>query len=109
MPRELRRLERTATLLAAVREPLTRIAERGDVAMETPDGPGGLLGTMVTETLEYDGGRSVTVYRPPGTPDAVLFAGDGQLVQEWAIEVEKAGHRSTSIVGVHRAGDEEVR
>ena len=37
-----------------------------------------IRGELVTETLEYDGGRKVTVYMPPEPPEAVLFAGDGQ-------------------------------
>lgn len=35
-------------------------------------------GELVTETLAYDGGRQVTVYVPPGPPEAIVFAGDGQ-------------------------------
>ena len=34
-------------------------------------------GQLVTETLEYDGGRQVTVYVPPDPPEGVVFAGDG--------------------------------
>ena len=34
-------------------------------------------GQFVTETLEYDGGRQVTVYVPPDPADAIVFAGDG--------------------------------
>ena len=30
---------------------------------------------FVTETLGYDGGGQVTVYVPPDTPEAVVFAG----------------------------------
>ena len=37
-------------------------------------------GELVTETLEYDGGRQVTAYLPPDPPEAVVFAGDGQLI-----------------------------
>jgi hypothetical protein len=39
---------------------------------------GPAAGELVTETLDYDGGRQVTVYVPPGPPRAVVFAGDGQ-------------------------------
>lgn len=38
---------------------------------------------MVTETFGYDGGRQVTVYVPPDPPEAVVFAGDGQLISSW--------------------------
>jgi hypothetical protein len=34
---------------------------------------------FVSETFEYDGGRQVTVYIPPDPPEAVVFAGDGQI------------------------------
>ena len=40
-------------------------------------------GELVTETFEYDGGRQVTVYVPPDPPEAVVFAGDGQLISQW--------------------------
>jgi hypothetical protein len=46
----------------------------------TADGAGG-LGALVTETLDYDGGRQVTVYVPPDPPRAIVFAGDGQGVR----------------------------
>jgi hypothetical protein len=35
-----------------------------------------IAGELVTETLEYDGGRPVTVYVPPDSAEAVVFAGD---------------------------------
>ena len=35
-------------------------------------------GELVTERLDYDGGRQVTVYVPPDPPRAVVFADDGQ-------------------------------
>jgi hypothetical protein len=31
-------------------------------------------GELVTEELEYDGGRQVTAYLPPDSPEAVVFA-----------------------------------
>ena len=37
-------------------------------------------GEVVTETFDYDGGRQVTAYIPPDPPEAVVFAGDGQLI-----------------------------
>jgi hypothetical protein len=43
--------------------------------------PGGAAGGLVTETFPYDGGRPVTVYVPPAPPEAVVFAGDGQLIE----------------------------
>ncbi|MFI6540456.1 alpha/beta hydrolase [Nonomuraea sp. NPDC050547] len=66
-------------------------------------------GEVVTETFDYDGGRQVTVYVPPDPPEAVVFAGDGQLISRWGGVLEAAGAPSTMIVGVHRAGDETLR
>jgi enterochelin esterase-like enzyme len=70
---------------------------------------GAVSGEFVTETFEYDGGRQVTVYVPPGAPDAIIFAGDGQRISKWGRLLEKAGLPSTIIVGVHRATDETLR
>lgn len=66
-------------------------------------------GELVTETLEYDGGRQVTVYLPPDPPEAVVFAGDGQLISSWGGSLEAADVPSTMIVGVHRLDDETLR
>ena len=66
-------------------------------------------GEFVTETFGYDGGRQVTVYVPPDPPEAVVFAGDGQLISQWGGDLEAAGVPSTMIVGVHRMGDETLR
>ncbi len=61
-----------------------------------------LTGELVTETFEYDGGRQVTVYVPPEPPEAVVFAGDGQLISQWGGQLEAADGPPTMIVGVHR-------
>jgi enterochelin esterase-like enzyme len=66
-------------------------------------------GELVSETLAYDGGRKVTVYIPPNPPEAVVFAGDGQLISQWGEFVTAAGAPSTMIVGVHRLADETLR
>jgi enterochelin esterase-like enzyme len=68
-----------------------------------------IAGELVTETFGYDGGRRVTVYVPPGPPEAVVFAGDGQLTSQWGGELEAAGGPPTMIVGVHRLADEMLR
>jgi enterochelin esterase-like enzyme len=68
-----------------------------------------IAGELVTETFGYDGGRQVTVYVPPGPPEAVVFAGDGQLVSQWAVALQAADVPSTMIVGVHRLADEMQR
>jgi enterochelin esterase-like enzyme len=67
------------------------------------------VGELVTETLEYDGGRQVTVYVPPNAPEACVFAGDGQLISQWGGVLEAADVPSTMIVGVHRVADETLR
>ncbi len=66
-------------------------------------------GDLVTETLDYDGGRQVTVFVPPDPPEAVIFAGDGQLIPQWGEDVARAGAPPTMIVGVHRLADETLR
>jgi enterochelin esterase-like enzyme len=66
-------------------------------------------GSFVTETLEYDGGRQVTVYVPPEPPEAVVFAGDGQLTSRWGYALEAADVPPTMIVGAHRLADETLR
>ena len=68
-----------------------------------------IAGELVTETLEYDGGRPVTVYVPPDPPEVVVFAGDGQLISQWGGFLEAADVPSTMIVGVHRLADETQR
>jgi pimeloyl-ACP methyl ester carboxylesterase len=66
-------------------------------------------GDFVTETLDYDGGRQVTVYVPPDPPEAVVFAGDGQLISAWGGLLESVDIPSTMIVGTHRLSDETLR
>ena len=66
-------------------------------------------GEFVTETLEYDGGRQVTVYVPPEPPEAIVFAGDGRGISKWGRLLEQAGVPSTMIVGVHGLTDETLR
>jgi len=65
--------------------------------------------TLVTETFDYDGARQVTVYVPAKPPQAVVFAGDGQLIAPWGEAVAAAGGPATMIVGVHRVADETQR
>ncbi|MET9021457.1 alpha/beta hydrolase-fold protein [Actinopolymorpha sp. NPDC004070] len=64
-------------------------------------------GEFVTETFEYDGGRQVTVYVPPDAPEAVVYAGDGQLIPHWGVDLESADLPPTMIVGAHRTDDED--
>jgi enterochelin esterase-like enzyme len=64
-----------------------------------------MAGELVTEAFEYDGGRQVTVYVPPDPPEAVVFAGDGQLISPWGAYLEAADVPPTMIVGAHRTDD----
>lgn len=66
-------------------------------------------GELITETFEYDGGRQATAYVPPDPPEAVVFAGDGQLISQWGAFVEAADVPATMIVGAHRLADETLR
>jgi enterochelin esterase-like enzyme len=66
-------------------------------------------GELVTETFDYDGGRQATAYVPPDRPEAVVYAGDGQLISQWGGVLEEADLRSTMIVGAHRLSDEDLR
>ena len=68
-----------------------------------------LAGEFVTETFDYDGGRDVTVYVPPNSPEAVVFAGDGQLISQWGRDLEGTAAPPTMIVGPHRLDDETLR
>jgi enterochelin esterase-like enzyme len=68
-----------------------------------------IAGALITESLEYDGGRKVTVYVPPKPAEAVVFAGDGQLISPWGESLEAAEVPPTMIVGVHRLADEMQR
>jgi enterochelin esterase-like enzyme len=66
-------------------------------------------GELVTETFSYDDGRQVTVYVPPHQPEAIVFAGDGQLIAPWGTLLEAVGAPPTLIVGAHRVADETLR
>jgi enterochelin esterase-like enzyme len=68
-----------------------------------------IKGKLVTEKFNYDDGRQVTVYVPPAPPEAVVFAGDGQLISQWGGVLEAANVPPTMIVGTHRPEDEMMR
>jgi enterochelin esterase-like enzyme len=68
-----------------------------------------MTGELITETFEYDGGRQVTAYVPATPPEAVVFAGDGQVITQWGDDLEAADVPSTMIVGAHRPADETLR
>jgi enterochelin esterase-like enzyme len=68
-----------------------------------------VMGELVTETFDYDGGRQVTAYVPPDPAEAVVFAGDGQLIAKWGRVLEVADLPPALVVGTHRPDDETVR
>lgn len=68
-----------------------------------------IAGQLVTETLDYGGGRQVTAYVPPAAPEIIVFAGDGQLIASWGGVLEAADLPSTMIIGAHRPDDETLR
>lgn len=70
-----------------------------------------IAGDLVTASFDYDDGRQVTVYVPATEPEAVVFAGDGQLIAQWGAHLEAADLPPTMIVGAHRtdADDEMAR
>jgi hypothetical protein len=49
-----------------------------------------IAGEFVTETFDYDDGRQITVYVPPVPPEAIVFAGDGQMISQWGRFLEAA-------------------
>ena len=68
-----------------------------------------LTGRLVSESLAYDGGRQVTAYVPPAAPEAIVFAGDGQLITSWSDVLEAADVLPTMLIGTHRVADETLR
>ena len=82
-----------------------------DQAAPEPARADPIAGDLVTATFDYDGGRQVTVYVPADGPEAVVFAGDGQLISHWGGYLEAADLPPTMIVGAYRTDekDETVR
>src|SRR5215213_3627925 len=69
-----------------------------------------IAGQLVTETFDYDGGRQVTAFVPSDPPEAIVFAGDGQLIAPWGELLDgAAGVPPTMVVGTHRLDDEMAR
>ena len=51
----------------------------------------------------------MTVYLPPGPPEAVVFAADGQQISQWGRFLEEADVSATTVVGVHGLTEEMPR
>jgi enterochelin esterase-like enzyme len=95
------------TLGAAGFNPDKRAAAAASNKETMPMPPG--AGQLVTETLEYDGGRQVTAYVPATAPEAIVFSGDGQLTAPWGALLETVDLPPTMIIGAHRPSDETLR
>jgi len=93
--------------LASSRED-ERMSELAETGLK-PSQADAIVGEFVTETFDYDDRRQVTVYVPPVPPEAIVFAGDGQMISPWGRLLEAADVPATMIVGVHRAADETLR
>jgi enterochelin esterase-like enzyme len=88
----------------------TAVGAGGPEAAPEPGRAGPMAGVLVTETFEYNGGRQVTAYVPPVPPEAVVFAGDGQLISQWGAFLNEADDvPPTMIVAAHRLADEMER
>lgn len=69
-----------------------------------------IKGRFVEQRFEYDGGRPVTVYVPPDTPDAVVYCADGGWhISRLSEALEGANGSRTMIVGVHGMPDDDGR
>ena len=68
-----------------------------------------IAGQLVIETLDYDGGRQVTAYVPFAPAEAVVFAGDGQLLASWGRDLEAANLPPTLVIAAHSLRDETLR
>ncbi len=106
-PVELTERARAAGFVMAA--PISYPAEPEGARSESRIATAPLRGELITETLDYDGGRRVTVYVPPEPPEVIVFTGDGQLTWRWAHVLETADVPSTMIVGAHRVADETLR
>lgn len=67
-------------------------------------------GSMITEALSDDGGRSVTVYVPGQEATTVVYAADGGWhVEQLGASLERAGITTTMVVGPHGLDSDEER
>ena len=85
-----------------------RMSELSETRLK-PSQADAIVGEFVTEIFDYDDKRQVTVYVPPVPPEAIVFAGDGQMSSQWGRFLETADVPPTMIVGGHRAAEETLR
>ena len=69
------------------------------------------MGSIVTQTFAFDGGRGVTTYVPPRAPESVVYAADGGWhVERLAVALEESTDApATMVIGVHGLDDDDRR
>lgn len=99
----------TATIEAPITDRRPDVTDRDPAPR--PPAAHRTTGEFLTETIDYDGGRQVTVYLPAEPPEAIVFAGDGHLIGRWGTNLETADLPPTAVVGVYpkSAEDEMAR
>jgi enterochelin esterase-like enzyme len=102
-------IRKLVTRSVAVNLPPKKLVPAAAGTHEEPWPMSPTAGQFVTETFAYEGGRQVTAYAPPAVPEAIDFAGDGQLIASWGGVLEAAGLPPRMIIGAHRARDETLR
>jgi enterochelin esterase-like enzyme len=63
----------------------------------------------VTETFAYNGGRAATAHFPSATPEAIVFAADGQYAAYLVAALHASEAPPTLVVGVHGQSTDEGR
>jgi hypothetical protein len=101
------RVEAITAALSDSRQPGTR--RHASILGANEELPSPAAGRLLTETFPFDGGREVTAYVPPAPPEAIVYAGDGQLIASWGDVLASADLPSTMLIGVHRLDDEALR
>ena len=64
-----------------------------------------ISGELIIERLGYDGGRHVTAYVPQRSPEAIVFAGDGQGIAKWIRYIDRDDLPATMVVAAHGLDD----
>ena len=68
-----------------------------------------MRGRLIHKTFDYDNGRQAVAYACPENAEALIYTGDGQLVESWAETLEKANILNVVIIGTYRLEDEMQR
>ena len=62
---------------------------------------------LIVERFAHDGGRQVAVSVPSSRPEAIVYAGDGQLIAGWGARLDAEDVPPTMVVGAYRTDDED--